>query len=147
MTSYTIDSCVPSGAFTGYNGCGNYPAGTTLPIQLSINQSDRTVTGTLRLNDAMFLIGTPLGEMQFGVAGQVADPSNVVALNGASEFHELWQVSVQTTLTQSAESIAGTLVQTWEIPGAPGQVLVNGTLLPTVRRVQAQSLIGRRISN
>ena len=120
-----MTSCSADPLFDGF--CGGFPAGTTLPITLSLTQSNKDVTGTVSLGS---LTGTFTGTVSGGVMTATAVMNDLDSGTGGTTVKvtlENWS----TTMTGS--TLTGGFNIVFRVPSFSGSATLTARIEQLIR--------------
>ena len=119
--TYNITACTPTGDFATNNPCPTL--GTVAAFQLTLAQSNTTVTGTFTL-----------GAIGFQATGNDVAADGSLQLVGTTNFNGVLITCTFNVTEPTSTTMAGTIGQLWTAAGLSGQLTVSGTLNPTSKQ-------------
>jgi hypothetical protein len=127
LGSYKVTACSADPLFSGF--CDGFPAGTTLPITLSLTQSQKDVTGTVSLGS---LNGTFTGTVSGGVLTATAVMNDLQADGGGGGTTvKVTLESWSTTITGS--TLTGGFQVVFRVPSFSGNATLTATIEQLIR--------------
>jgi hypothetical protein len=125
LGSYLVTGCSADPIFDGF--CDGFPAGTTLPITLSLTQSSKDVTGTVSLGS---LNGTFTGTVAGGVLTATAVMNDLDSGSGGTTVKVTLE-SWSTTITGS--TLTGGFHVVFRVPSFSGNATLTATIQQLIR--------------
>ena len=122
--TYRVKECVTDGAFTGFCEATGLTPATTLPITLSLSQSQGTVTGSI-------MLGQIAGTFQGTVSGSTLNGTAVMTLSTEGGPESMTITAWNTTISGSALSGGFTIV--FRVTGTTGSVTITTTIVQLTR--------------
>jgi hypothetical protein len=125
LGSYLVTACNADPIFGAF--CDGFPAGTTLPITLSLTQSNKDVTGTVSLGS---LTGTFTGTVSGGVMTATAVMNDLAADSGGTNVKVTLE-SWSTTITGS--TLTGGFNIVFRVPSLSGNATLTARIEQLIR--------------
>lgn len=123
--TYRVKECITDGAFVDFCEAAGLPTGTTLPISLSLSQSQGTVTGSI-------MLGQIAGTFQGTVSGST--------LNGTAVMTDLSNDGVTASVsitawntTISGSALSGGFTVVFRLTGITGSATLTTTIVQLTR--------------
>ena len=126
LGSYNVIACSADPLFSGF--CDGFPAGTNLPITLSLTQSHQDVTGTVSLGS---LTGTFTGTVSGGVLTATAVMNDLQADGSGGTTVKVTLESWSTTITGS--TLTGGFKVVFRVPSSSGSATLTATIQQLIR--------------
>ena len=123
--TYRVKECVTDGAFSGFCEAAGLTSGTTLPIALSLSQSQSAVTGSI-------MLGQIAGTFQGTVSGSTLNGTAVMTdLSNDGVTASVSVTAWNTTISGSALSGGFTIV--FRLTGTTGSATLTTTIVQLTR--------------